>query len=117
MDEPCSKCTREKPIGRRSVGRLMSFAEAEPCYWVMGMSRVWASWCVASGRPVRAALGAPWFFQGKEEARHYAKIAEPWEHDLRMPSLTARFDILLAHARQFEAQWGSQQFRRMRKHL
>jgi len=65
----------------------------------------------------RAALGAPWFFQGKEEARHYAKIAEPWEHDLRMPSLTARFDILLAHARQFEAQWGSQQFRRMRKHL
>ena len=65
----------------------------------------------------RAALGAPWFFQGKEEARHYAKIAEPWEHDLRMPSLTARFDILLAHARQFEAQWGPQQFRRMRKHL
>jgi len=65
----------------------------------------------------RAALGAPWFFQGKEEARHYAKIAEPWEHDLPTPSLTARFEILLAHARQFEAQWGPQQFRRMRKHL
>jgi tRNA-dihydrouridine synthase len=65
----------------------------------------------------RAALGAPWFFQGKEEARHYAKLPEPWEPDLRTLSLTARFEILLAHARQFEAQWGPQQFRRMRKHL
>lgn len=65
----------------------------------------------------RAALGAPWFFHGKEEARHYAKIAEPWKPDLWTPSLASRFEILLAHARQFEAQWGPQQFRRMRKHL
>ncbi len=65
----------------------------------------------------RAALGAPWFFHGKEEARHRAKIAEPWEPDSWTPSLAARFEILLAHARQFEAQWGPQQFRRMRKHL
>ncbi len=65
----------------------------------------------------RAALGAPWFFHGKEEARHRAKIAEPWEPDPWTPSLAARFEILLAHARQFEAQWGPQQFRRMRKHL
>ena len=65
----------------------------------------------------RAALGAPWFFHGKEEARHYAKIAEPWEPDPWRPSLDARFEILLAHARQFEAQWGPKQFRRMRKHL
>jgi tRNA-dihydrouridine synthase len=65
----------------------------------------------------RAALGAPWFFHGKEEARYYTKIAQPWEPDLRPPSLTARFEILLEHARQFEAQGGPQQFRRMRKHL
>jgi tRNA-dihydrouridine synthase len=65
----------------------------------------------------RAALGAPWFFHGKEEARHYSKIAQPWEPDPWTPSPAARFEILLAHARQFEAQWGPQQFRRMRKHL
>ena len=65
----------------------------------------------------RAALGAPWFFRGKEEARRYAQVAETWEGTHWTPSLAARFDIILSHARQFEAQWGPQQFRRMRKHL
>jgi tRNA-dihydrouridine synthase len=65
----------------------------------------------------RAALGAPWFFREKEEARCCAHTTglgntAPWS-----PSLSARFDILLAHARQFEKDWGPQQFRRMRKHL
>ena len=65
----------------------------------------------------RAALGAPWFFRGKEEARRCANIAEQWGGDPWAPSLAGRFEILLAHARQFEAQWGPRQFRRMRKHL
>jgi tRNA-dihydrouridine synthase len=65
----------------------------------------------------RAALGAPWFFQGKEEARRHAKTREPWDPDHWTPSVAARFEILLAHARHFERQCGAQQFRRMRKHL
>jgi tRNA-dihydrouridine synthase len=65
----------------------------------------------------RAALGVPWFFQGKEEARRYAKIAEPWDPAPWTPSLPVRFDILLAHAHRFEMQWGARQFKRMRKHL
>jgi tRNA-dihydrouridine synthase len=64
----------------------------------------------------RAALGAPWFFHGKEEARYYTKMHSRGSLTCG-PSLTARFEILLEHARQFEAQGGPQQFRRMRKHL
>lgn len=65
----------------------------------------------------RAALGAPWFFRDKDEARRHAHTAEPWETVPWAPPLTTRFEMLLAHARQFDAQWGPQQFRRMRKHL
>ena len=65
----------------------------------------------------RAALGAPWFFRGKEEARRHTQTTEPWTPEPWTPTLAGRFEILLAHARQFEAQWGSDQFRRMRKHL
>lgn len=65
----------------------------------------------------RAALGTPWFFRDKDEARRHAKTAEPWQPQPWIPSLAARFEMLLAHARQFDAQWGPQQFRRMRKHL
>jgi tRNA-dihydrouridine synthase len=62
-------------------------------------------------------LGAPWFFRDKEEARRQARIAEPVDIASWTPPLAARFEMLLAHARQFDAQWGPQQFRRMRKHL
>lgn len=65
----------------------------------------------------RAALGAPWFFRDKDEARRHAHTAEPWETVPWAPPLTTRFEMLLAHARQYDAQWGPQQFRRMRKHL
>jgi tRNA-dihydrouridine synthase len=65
----------------------------------------------------RAALGAPWFFQDKDEARRFASLADPCEPDPWAPSLAARFEALLAHAREFEMQWGASQFRRMRKHL
>jgi tRNA-dihydrouridine synthase len=65
----------------------------------------------------RAALGAPWFFREKEQARRRAHTvqlseAEPWT-----PSLGERFEIVLAHARLFDAHCGPGQFRRMRKHL
>ena len=65
----------------------------------------------------RAALGVPWFFHGKEEARRRSHRVESWEPETWTPSLTDRFEILLAHARAFEEQWGPDQFRRMRKHL
>ena len=65
----------------------------------------------------RAALGAPWFFQGKEAVREAVRKQGGIASDASMPSLAQRFDILLDHARQFEAQWGRDQFRRMRKHL
>jgi tRNA-dihydrouridine synthase len=66
----------------------------------------------------RAALGAPWFFRQKEEARlvlqqqRHEDGLEPW-----VPRLDVRFEMLLDHARRFEAACGQGQFRRMRKHL
>jgi tRNA-dihydrouridine synthase len=65
----------------------------------------------------RAALGAPWFFREKEDARRRAHAAQPWAAEPWAPSLADRFERLLAHARLFDAQCGPQQFRRMRKHL
>ena len=65
----------------------------------------------------RAVLGAPWFFRDKEEARRHAQAGEPWQPDAWTPSLADRFDILIAHAREFDAQGGTDKFRRMRKHL
>jgi tRNA-dihydrouridine synthase len=65
----------------------------------------------------RAALGAPWFFRDKEEARRRTHLAQPWEPEPWAPSLTDRFERLLAHARQVDADYGPSQFRRMRKHL
>lgn len=66
----------------------------------------------------RAVLGMPWFFRQKEEARCRVERADDdqgihiWE-----PTLETRFEILLDHARRFEALCGRDQFRRMRKHL
>jgi tRNA-dihydrouridine synthase len=66
----------------------------------------------------RATLGAPWFFRQKEEARLVLQQQrpedglEPWA-----PPLDVRFEVLLDHARRFEAACGQGQFRRMRKHL
>lgn len=66
----------------------------------------------------RAALGAPWFFRKKEEARlvlqhqRPEEPPEPW-----VPTPDFRFEVLLDHARRFEAACGQGQFRRMRKHL
>jgi len=66
----------------------------------------------------RAALGSPWFFRQKEEARlvlqqHLSEEGfESW-----IPQLDYRFEVLLDHARRFETVCGQGQFRRMRKHL
>jgi tRNA-dihydrouridine synthase len=65
----------------------------------------------------RAVQGTPWFFRDKEQARHVAQPPEPWERQPWTPSVDDRFEMLFAHAREFEARCGSQQFRRMRKHL
>jgi nifR3 family TIM-barrel protein len=65
----------------------------------------------------RAALGAPWFFRGKEQVRCQARMARDEAIDGGMPVPAARLQVLLEHAREFERQCGRQQFRRMRKHL
>lgn len=65
----------------------------------------------------RAALGAPWFFRGGEAVRRAVRTEEPAGTEPWQPSLAARFDILLEHAREFESHCGRDQFRRMRKHL
>ncbi len=66
----------------------------------------------------RATLGAPWFFRQKEEARvllqQHLSGRGP---ELVVPPLDVRFEMLLDHARRFEAVCGTEQFRRMRKHL
>jgi tRNA-dihydrouridine synthase len=66
----------------------------------------------------RAVLGAPWFFRQKEAAR--LLLQQQWleeEPDPWVPPLKIRFEMLLDHARRFEAACGQGQFRRMRKHL
>ena len=65
----------------------------------------------------RAALGAPWFFRGNEGVRKAVGTQGVNGPEAWNPSLAARFDVLLGHARLCEMQWGRDQFRRMRKHL
>ena len=65
----------------------------------------------------RAALGAPWFFEARKKLGTMSRRIEPWEADPRTPALTARFECFSNTHAVFEAQWGPQQFRRMRKHL
>ena len=66
----------------------------------------------------RAVLGAPWFFQAKEQAR---ALAYSDGQDRCIDALTVgmeqRFSMMLDHARQFQAICGTGQFHRMRKHL
>ncbi len=68
----------------------------------------------------RSALGAPWFFKAKEQARAFASIEVNGRTDVlthEPASLAERFQLVLDHARQFEALYGPGQFHRMRKHL
>lgn len=67
----------------------------------------------------RGALGGPWFFRNKEEARVYAGASDakglwPVEQET---ALAERFRVMLDHARQFEAIAGVDRFPRLRKHL
>ena len=66
----------------------------------------------------RAVLGMPWFFRQKEAARlRVGQTEDDQGIHLWEPTLETRFEILLDHARRFEALCGRDQFRRMRKHL
>jgi tRNA-dihydrouridine synthase len=64
----------------------------------------------------RGALGEPWLFRRKEEARAAvgdpARLVEP-----ESPALEERFRVMLDHARQYEALLDRECFPRMRKHL
>lgn len=66
----------------------------------------------------RAVLGAPWFFQAKEQARELARAdASDGCLEALEVGVDQRFAMMLDHARQFQAMCGSGQFHRMRKHL
>lgn len=66
----------------------------------------------------RAVLGAPWFFQSKEQARELARSdAQDGGIDALAMGIDQRFSLMLDHARQFQAVCGPGQFHRMRKHL
>lgn len=67
----------------------------------------------------RGALGSPWFFRNKEETRARARASdEPSSRlgDIQV-DLAERFQVMLDHARQFEAIAGADRFPRLRKHL
>ena len=70
----------------------------------------------------RGTLGSPWFFREKEQAR----LAFRERHDLATLPVTAweppvpvshRIQVMLDHARQYEAIAGIERFRSLRKHL
>lgn len=70
----------------------------------------------------RGALGSPWFFRTKDAARALARSqgdgrAEPSSSASLEANRTKRFEVMVAHARQFEAIFGVAHFPRMRKHL
>ncbi len=70
----------------------------------------------------RGTLGAPWFFRQKEQARRAfceqtdlsALAATAWEPQV---SVNQRMQVMLDHARQYEAIAGLERFRSIRKHL
>ncbi len=70
----------------------------------------------------RGTLGAPWFFREKKQARMAfceqeelsALAATVWEPQV---SVTQRMQVMLDHARQYEAIAGLERFRSIRKHL
>jgi nifR3 family TIM-barrel protein len=64
----------------------------------------------------RGALGNPWFFRANEAARRASHAASSRIPEPAIP-LSERFDVMLAHARQFETIFGRPHFPRMRKHL
>ena len=65
----------------------------------------------------RGALGAPWLFRMKEQAREWANGAGKISEGTEPISREERLSILLDHAQQFQTLFGQRQFYRMRKHL
>jgi tRNA-dihydrouridine synthase B len=65
----------------------------------------------------RGAMGNPWIFGNKEQLKDFlAGAASVAPSDL-VPSLEARFEVLLEHARLFESIKGHARFSAMRKHF
>ena len=70
----------------------------------------------------RGTLGSPWFFREKEQARRAFSErddlptlpAAAWEPQV---SVSHRMQVMLDHARQYEAIAGLERFRSIRKHL
>ncbi|HRA98461.1 MAG TPA: tRNA-dihydrouridine synthase, partial [Nitrospira sp.] len=70
----------------------------------------------------RGTLGSPWFFREKEQARRAFSEqddlstlpATAWEPSV---SVSHRMQVMLDHARQYEAIAGLERFRSIRKHL
>lgn len=70
----------------------------------------------------RGTLGSPWFFREKERARRASQEqqdvatlpAAAWEPPV---SLNHRMQVMVDHARQYEAIAGVERFRSLRKHL
>ena len=70
----------------------------------------------------RGTLGAPWFFRQKEQARRAFKeqmdvsalSRTAWEPPI---SLRQRMNVMVDHARQYQALAGLERFRSIRKHL
>lgn len=70
----------------------------------------------------RAVLGEPWLFRSKQAARACALRPDQQESGVPDVSRSAiglheRFQVMLGHAREFEAILGVERFPRMRKHL
>ncbi|MFQ5991357.1 MAG: tRNA dihydrouridine synthase, partial [Nitrospiraceae bacterium] len=64
----------------------------------------------------RGVLGSPWFFQAKDQARRALATGSNCIQDPEV-ELSTRFQVLLGHARRFEAIVGRDRFPRLRKHL
>jgi len=68
----------------------------------------------------RGVLGNPWFFRKKEMARTASQTGAGFcalDELTDDRDLAGRFQVMLAHARRFEALAGRHRFPRMRKHL
>ena len=125
MAAPCSKCIEGKQIGTPLPGRRRSCGGAGHCCSAMETCTVIMTSSVACGTAESMACWSdeprselPGSFGRKRRCDSFCSNIvpeegpEPW-----VPSLDVRFEMLLDHARRFEAACGQGQFRRMRKHL
>jgi tRNA-dihydrouridine synthase len=65
----------------------------------------------------RGSLGNPWIFSQKDKIKSAIAAGESWERGETGIDAATRFDVLLEHARYFEAVKGPARFAAMRKHF